>query len=337
MKEEKQKDLSVDDVGDSSDSTKNESESKASSKKTSPKKQPESKGKKVPSWPDFIKNSSTSEIKYRWSQELSKLLSESSGITSSYCCVALMDPESSIGRYDLDRIYRALSEINTSKEKDVLLILLSGGGTIEPAYQISKLCKSFSKDKFVVTVPRHAKSAATLIAIGADEIHMGPLGQLGPIDPQLGGLPALGVSQALESIASLSERFPGSSEMFARYLRLALTVEQIGYCDRIAESAEQYAERLLSTKPSLNGKERSKAKELVYEYKDHGFVIDFEEASQHLGKDWILPESPELDFSEKIYQKFDEVNLFLSVFKKQRLLVIGEVDTGVLIFDHSNQ
>jgi hypothetical protein len=60
---------------------------------------------------------------------------------------------------------------------------------------------------------------------------MGPLGQLGPIDPQLGGLPALGVTQALQTIALLSQQYPGSAEMFARYLRMALTVEQIGYCD----------------------------------------------------------------------------------------------------------
>jgi len=39
-----------------------------------------------------------------------------------------------------------------------------------------------------VVVPRTAKSAATLLAIGADEIHMGPLGQLGAgIDPQMAG------------------------------------------------------------------------------------------------------------------------------------------------------
>jgi Serine dehydrogenase proteinase len=51
----------------------------------------------------------------------------------------------------------------------------------------------------------HVAGVATLIAIGADEIHMGPLGQLGPIDPQIGGLPALGVSRALKTIASVAE------------------------------------------------------------------------------------------------------------------------------------
>jgi hypothetical protein len=56
-------------------------------------------------------------------------------------------------------------------------------------------------------------------------------------DPQIEGLPALGVSQALKTIDSVSELYPKSAEMFARYLRMALTVEQIGYCDRISESA----------------------------------------------------------------------------------------------------
>ena len=61
--------------------------------------------------------------------------------------------------------------------------------------------------------------------------------------------------------------------MFAKYLRMTLTVEQIGYCDRISESAVQYAQRLLSTKTSLVSDARRIANELVYEYKDHGFVI----------------------------------------------------------------
>ncbi|OGP56118.1 MAG: hypothetical protein A2Y65_00515 [Deltaproteobacteria bacterium RBG_13_52_11] len=211
-------------------------------------------------------------------------------------------------------------------------MLLSKGGSIESAYQISKLCKSFSKKQFIVTVPRHAKSAATLIALGADEIHMGPLGQLGPIDPQLGGLPALGVAQALETIATLSEKHPGSADMFARYLRMALTVEQIGYCDRISESAVQYAERLLSTKQKLKEKIPIIAKELVHEYKDHGFVIDLAEAQAHLGSDWVKSETPEIDFAESIYNLFDLVNLFLNVYQSKRLLVIGNLVTGALIF-----
>jgi len=173
------------------------------------------------------------------------------------------------------------------------------------------------------------------VAIGADEIHMGPLGQLGPIDPQIGGLPALGVSQALRTIASVAQQYPGSADMLARYLQMALTVEQIGYCDRISESAVQYAERLLSTKPNLIPKAAAIAKELVHEYKDHGFVIDIEEARQHLGEDWIKTDTPELKAAEAIYSLFDKVNFFLRLAKSKRLVISGgaALASSILVLD----
>ncbi|GBD97745.1 MAG TPA: hypothetical protein ENG83_12460 [Nitrospirae bacterium] len=308
----------------------NNDESKKDNATSSVKK--EEKKVKIPSWREFVKSSSVEEVKNRFIKEAKDIVSKYNDKLSNYCFISMLDPESSITSWDLDKIFNALSRSNAKKEKDILLMILSSGGSIEPAYQISKLCKSFSKDKFVVSVPRQAKSAATLIAIGADEIHMGPLGQLGPIDPQLGGLPALGVTQALKFIASLSERFPGSAEMFARYLTLALTVEQIGYCERISESASQYAERLLLTKTNLAKKASHIARELVYEYKDHGFVIDLDEARQHLGDEWILSDTPEASMTEEIYGLFEEVNLFLDIIKEKRLLLIGTLD-DVLIFN----
>ena len=277
--------------------------------------------KKPVHWASFIRTASQQDIKERLSREVSEILSQHG--FGQTCCLALFEPENSIDSYDLDKIFSALTETNPKKDKDVVLFLLSRGGDAEPAYQISKLCKSFALSKFKAVVPRHAKSAATLIAIGADEIHMGPLGQLGPIDPQIGGLPALGVSQALKTIASVAEQYPGSAEMLARYLRMVLTVEQIGYCDRISESAVQYAERLLSTKPDLIARAPAVAKELVHEYKDHGFVIDLDEAKVHLGVDWIRTGTPELQAAEAIYSLFEMINLLLRVGQNKRTLIIS--------------
>jgi hypothetical protein len=284
-------------------------------------------------WMEFLQTAKDREIKERFAVEIGNILHEHG--MGSYCALALFEPDDSIDSYDLDQIFNALSQQNADRSKDVLLLLLSRGGSIESAYQISKLCKSFAKKHFVALVPRHAKSAATLIAIGADEIHMGPLGQLGPIDPQLDGLPALGVSQALRTIASVAQSFPGSAEMFAKYLRLVLTVEQIGYCDRISESAVQYAVRLLSTKPNLVGKKaEAAAKELVHEYKDHGFVIDFEEATMHLGADWVKTGTPELAAAEEIYSHFDFVNFCLGLAQSKRLMVSGSMTlpSSIVIF-----
>jgi hypothetical protein len=130
----------------------------------------------VPPWPQFIQGAKTSEIKSRLSAELLGIL-QKHGL-DQYCALAVLEPEGSIDSYDLDRIFSGLSAQNPDRTKDVMLLLLAAGGTIEPAYQISKLCKSFASRRFTVVVPRRAKSAATLIAIGADEIHMGPLSQL---------------------------------------------------------------------------------------------------------------------------------------------------------------
>src|SRR5262249_48776004 len=154
-------------------------------------------------------------------------------------------------------------------------------------YLISKCCKK-STTKFVVAVPRLAKSAGTLIALGADEIHMGIISELGPIDPQIGDYPALGLGSAVEHIATLCKKHPESVEMLAKYLASSLNLHDLGYFERVSESAVQYAERLLNGKSLPFGQDpASVAKRFVYGYKDHGFVIDRDEATVILGSDIV--------------------------------------------------
>ena len=72
------------------------------------------------------------------------------------------------------------------------LILHSPGGDGTSIKKIVSLCRAQCK-RFRVIVPNKAKSAATIIALGADEIVMGPPSELGPIDAQIeviiGGIP----------------------------------------------------------------------------------------------------------------------------------------------------
>jgi len=278
----------------------------------------------------LIESGSDGEVKDAFASATLLIAKKHAEATANYTVLALLEPEDSIDRYDLDRIFTCLQKNTGEQQKDVLLVLLSQGGSIEAAYQISKLCKSHAKGKFIVVVPRQAKSAATLIALGADEIHMGPLGQLGPIDPQLDDLPALGVNQALRTIAKVSQEYPGSAEMFAAYLHRALTVYQIGYCDRISESAEQYAIRLLSNK-KLSRDPIQIARELVHEYKDHGFVIDLDEARAHLGNEWVRTGTKELEFGEELYTVFEMTNFLIGAQRKKRLLVLGDLTTSSLM------
>jgi len=277
-------------------------------------------------WSQFAKTADDWQIRLRFITDAQQVLKRNSAILQRTALLALIRPEGSINTFDLDQIYEALSKLDPQAYDDIVLFLLSKGGQIEPAYQISKICKAFARGrKFIVVVPREAKSAATLIALGADEIHIGPLGQLGPIDPQIGGMPALGVAQSLQSIAALSQQYPGSADMFARYLRLALSVEQIGYYDRVSASAVQYAERLLGSKDFVAGRASEIANLLVYSYKDHGFVIDNDEAVRVLGQQWVKYDSPLESAAEELYKLFDDANFWLGIHQQKYLLVIGQI------------
>jgi hypothetical protein len=247
-----------------------------------------------------------------------------------YVTLLLFDEIDSIINFHADRLYAAASP-SKGAGKDILLIVQSNGGRIEPAYLISKTLKRISANKFVVAVPRRAKSAATLIALGADEIHMGMMSQLGPIDPQLHGLPVLALGNALDVIADLTCRFPDTSEMFTKYLTDQIPIRVLGYYQRVGESAVQYAERLLTNKNLGDGNNPQEiAKHLVNHYKDHDFVIDFDEAQSLLGPHIVKEGSAEYAAADEIYRFLDLVGLFLARKEKQ-FWYVGAIDDHIFI------
>lgn len=87
---------------------------------------------------------------------------------------------------DIPSLEAALNSISGADQINLLLHSPGGDGTI--VEKIVDMCRSHlsgSNKKFRVIVPNIAKSAATLLALGADEILMGYCSELGPIDPQV--------------------------------------------------------------------------------------------------------------------------------------------------------
>ena len=68
--------------------------------------------------------------------------------------------------------------------KAVDLMVISSGGDIMVAWKVISMLRERVKE-IGVLVPQTAYSAATLLALGADEIVMHPFANLGPIDPQI--------------------------------------------------------------------------------------------------------------------------------------------------------
>ena len=88
---------------------------------------------------------------------------------------------------DSEAVLRAIRQ--TPDETPIDLVLHTPGGLVLAAEQISYALRAHP-GKVTVLVPHYAMSGGTLLALAADEIRMDAAAVLGPVDPQLGDLPA---------------------------------------------------------------------------------------------------------------------------------------------------
>jgi len=85
---------------------------------------------------------------------------------------------------DADMLESVLRQTDVSK--GFALLVSSPGGDGLTAERIINICRCYSgTGEYWAVVPSKAKSAATMVCFGASKILMGPVSELGPIDPQL--------------------------------------------------------------------------------------------------------------------------------------------------------
>ncbi|HFZ0457074.1 TPA: hypothetical protein ACIJOT_005349, partial [Klebsiella pneumoniae] len=137
---------------------------------------------------------------------------------------------------------------------------------------------------------------------------------------QVHGLPLLSIPNALDKIASLVEKYPGSASMFSDYLKDNLKIGILGYYDRIAESASQYAQRLLKGKVTDSSRTvEDLASHFTNHYKDHRFVIDVEESAELLGRNIIKDNTEIYKVGSRVlsfFNNFEAALLFSEINKK---------------------
>ena len=102
---------------------------------------------------------------------------------------------SSIGIEDSEAVLRAIRL--TPADQPIDLVLHTPGGLVLAAEQIA-LALLERTGKVTVVVPHYAMSGGTLLALTADEIVMDPHAVLGPVDPQIGDMPAASIVKLLE-------------------------------------------------------------------------------------------------------------------------------------------
>jgi len=190
---------------------------------------------------------------------------------------------------DADLFNDLLSSTGHIKNLDVFL--QSPGGIIDAAYKIVCLCREYC-DNLAIIIPYRAKSAATLIALGADEILMGPPSEIGPIDPMIevkhpergiSWIPAQSIRDALRLFDDEIAQDVNRGLLFMPIMS-KIDPWVLGAYERALKSSQQYAEALLS-KYMLKDKlemARKVAEELATGYYSHGYAIDRRIAKEEL-------------------------------------------------------
>jgi ClpP class serine protease len=145
---------------------------------------------------------------------------------------------------DSEAVLRAIRQ--TPDESPIDLLLHTPGGLVLASEQIAYALLAH-RGKVTVLVPHYAMSGGTLLALAADEIVMDEAAVLGPVDPQLGGMPAAALVRvvAKKPIERLDDRTLVLADMAEKALRHMkqvvrdLLVESLG-----PEKADALAEEL---------------------------------------------------------------------------------------------
>ncbi|MGB3682204.1 MAG: hypothetical protein WA990_06915 [Rubrobacteraceae bacterium] len=120
---------------------------------------------------------------------------------------------------DKNGFMATIHELDRSKGLD-LLLHTPGGATAATESLIDYLRKMFGNDMRAI-VPQLAMSAGTMVALACKEVVMGAQSSLGPVDPQIFGLPAHGIieefNRAADEIREDQTRIPVWQPIIAKY------------------------------------------------------------------------------------------------------------------------
>ncbi len=205
---------------------------------------------------------------------------------------------------------------NIPSGENVDLILHTGGGDIDAAEKlISMIRKKVVKARLRVIVPDYAKSAGTLIALGADSIVMSDMSELGPIDPQIvmadhnGNRVAHSVKNYIDAYKQYEAALvKNPADITAQLMLNKLDPATVQLFESVMIRARKFAEKQLKQgMMQTNGGNWSQAVSNLLDtskFHTHGQPISWEDASDPsigLTVDYLPPED---DLWEKCWQLY---------------------------------
>jgi serine dehydrogenase proteinase len=198
-----------------------------------------------------------------------------------------------------------------TKNRTIDLVLDTLGGSLDSAYRTVLFLSQFTS-KLRVYVPRRAKSAGTLIAIGAQELYLAPFAELGPLDTQIHDprnptekVSALDCFQSVDYVrgfgidtlkqvlvalgkemktgiplSQLLNTATGFANSCTESMLANVNALDFGGWGRTLEIGQRYTQYLLRRVGYEDAEVKSISRRLVYAYTHHPFPIDIIEAKE---------------------------------------------------------
>ena len=143
---------------------------------------------------------------------------------------------------DKNAFMMTIHQLDRAKGLD--LILHTPGGSIAAAESLVDYLHQMFGNDIRAIVPQMAMSAGTMIACACKSIVMGTHSNLGPIDPQLNGLPAQGVLQEFKDAYTEISADPGKLQVW-QFILGKYNPTYLGQCQQAVDWSKDFVTRQL--------------------------------------------------------------------------------------------
>ncbi|MBX3038061.1 MAG: hypothetical protein KF758_14210 [Anaerolineales bacterium] len=197
------------------------------------------------------------------------------------------NPRGSVCHDDVLVLFELLKKIG--HQQKIYLFIKSSGGNGQASLRLVNLLRQYC-DKVIAVIPLECASAATMITLGANEIYMGPMAYLTPVDTSL--------THALSPIDRDNDRVSVSLDELTRVVKLWQSQRSdrsenpyqqlfqhvhplvIGAVDRAESLSIMLCKELLAYHIKDEKTQDRIANALNAKYPSHGYPILFEEAKR---------------------------------------------------------
>jgi hypothetical protein len=179
--------------------------------------------------------------------------------------------------------------VGADPAEDLHLLLDSPGGDGETAVRLVRAAQARCRELTVI-VPNQAKSAGTILVIGAHRILMGPTSDLGPVDPQFQSPTAQGLYSAKDLIAAVeaAERaIAANPESYPLHVSLLaeVTAVMVQQARSALDRSGDLVKEALNSNPDVREDDAEKIARALKEKlidlpRDHGAVFGAEDAEK---------------------------------------------------------